>query len=89
MRAYLIVGTIGAALFCGCWALISRAIPAQQATDQSPQKPETKSAETKPEEKKPEADKKKKPEAHKTIVQQGQGNVNIDQHRRKQQPNNQ
>jgi hypothetical protein len=81
VRAYLIVGALGATLFCGYWALINRVIPApasQEGTSTSARKQDSK-----PEEKKPPsapADQKKKEGKHKTVVQEGQGNVNIEQH---------
>lgn len=86
MKGYLIAGILGAALFCGYWALINKVILASASAkqDTGAQKQDAKPpAESKPEEKKTtnaEADKKKKPEKQKNVVQQGQGNVNIDQH---------
>jgi hypothetical protein len=86
VRAYLIVGALGAALFCGYWALIEKIIPAsastKQGTPSGPQQQDSKPpAESKPEEKKTVgAGQKKKEGKHKTVVQEGQGNVNIEQH---------
>jgi hypothetical protein len=89
VRAYLIVGALGAALFCGYWALIEKIIPASASsastkpgTSSGPQQQDSKTpAESKPEEKKSvEAGQKKKEGKHKTVVQEGQGNVNIEQH---------
>src|SRR6266404_5106655 len=85
MKAYLIAGISGAALFCGYWAIIDRVIPASASPkqDASAQKQDSKTPETKPEEKKPAyagADQKKKDGRHKTVVQEGQGNASIEQH---------
>jgi hypothetical protein len=85
VKGYLIVGLLGAALFCGYWALINRVISASASPrqDTGAQKPDSKPPEAKPEDKKAanaEADKKKKEGKHKTVIQEGHGNVNIEQH---------
>jgi len=85
VRVYLIVGALGAALFCVYWALINRVVPASASPkqDTSAQEQDSKPIESKPEERKTAntvADQKKKEGSHKTVVQAGHGNVNIEQH---------
>jgi hypothetical protein len=85
MKAYLIVGVLGAALFCGYWALIERiiSVSASPQQDSGAHKQDSKPTGSKPEEKKTanaESDQKKKEGKNKTVVQEGHGNVNIEQH---------